>query len=265
MRESEMHDDGAHPDLDRWIAYRAGDLSPEDEETLQNHLVECRNCTTLVLDLEAFADSTTADAAAEWRTAEWRTADARTADARTADAPAVSKFEKAAVWSLLRPHLRRRRWHVPAALAASFLAAVLGGGLWLQQREVSGLRQRIAELSTPEANAPVYDLFPRAALRGEAGRETTLAVPAGARTLLLILSGVDAGADTVDGLWRAEILDAGGRPVADVEGLVMDEMGVFTFALPRAALAAGDHVVRLWGPGAGETPVAEYPLRIVYR
>ncbi len=250
MRENLATDNGSHPELGRWIAYRAGGLAPADEETLQDHLVDCRSCTALVLDLESFADPA--------------------GSGLPGAPPPVSDFEQAAVWRTLRPQLgrrrpARRRWTVPATVAASLLAALLGGGLWLQQRELSGLRAHVAALSRPQANAPIYDLFPRAVVRGEAGSGpgATLEIPAAALAFTLILNRVESGEL---GTCRAEIVDPPNRRLAIVDGLEMDAAGVFTFSLPRGTLAAGDYVVRLWGAeGEAETPVEEYPLRIVYR
>ncbi len=246
MRDTEAHDIGSHPDLDRWLAYRGGDLGRDDEETLRDHLVDCRSCSALVLDLEAFADRSAGSPAV--------------ASPEGARPAAVSDFEQAAVWRSLRPRLRPRRWYVPASLAAAFLAAIVGGGLW-QQRELTGLRHELAELSRPQANAPIYDLYPRAALRGEASAGPTLEVPAAAPTFTVILNGAEPAEP---GVCRAAILDRERRPALEVEGLVQDELGVFTFALPRDALAAGDYVVRLWGPGDGGELIAEYPLRVVH-
>ncbi len=290
-------DNGSHPDLDRWLAYRAGDLGREDEGTLQDHLVDCRSCTALVLDLEAFADPPGAGLPGSGLPGSGLpgsglpgsglpgsghpgsglpAADERAAatDVLPPNPPGgATELEQAAVWRGLRPQLRRRiadrrRWFVPTTVAASFLAAVLGTGLWLQQRELSGLRDQLAALAEPQANAPVYDLYPRAVLRGEPAPGAILEIPAAAPAFTLILNRVEPGEL---GLCRAEIADSQGRRWVVVDGLEMDEMGVFTFALGRGALAAGDYVVRLWGTdGSGrsgdqETLVEEYPLRIRYR
>jgi hypothetical protein len=203
---------GVHPDLDRWIAYHAGETGDDEVTDLQDHLASCRDCTALVLDLEAFADP-------------------RAADRRAA----VSDFAQATAWRALRPRLPSARgWYLPAALAASFLVAAAGLSGWLQQqRELDGLRREIADLSQPQANVPVYDLYLGSTLRDEL---------------------------------RARILDAGGETLATVDGLELDELGVATLGLSHRTLASGDYVVRVEARrGGGWTAIGDYPLRLRFR
>jgi hypothetical protein len=233
---------GGHPDLDRWIAYRAGDTGDEDVAELQDHLAGCRDCTALVLDLAAFADPAAADRGA-----------------------AVSELERAAAWRALRPRLAPgRRWYVPAALAASLMAAAVGLSGWLQeQRQADGLRRELADLTRPQANVPVHDLFRDATLRSSEP-DSALEIPAEARSVTLILNELtEVGAG--DEL-RARILDGSSQVVATVDGLELDELGVATLGLARDSLPSGDYVVRVEVRDDGDwRALGDYPLRLRYR
>lgn len=47
---------GAHPKIEDLAAYHAGELSPEAEARLREHLAVCHECSDLLLDLINFAD-----------------------------------------------------------------------------------------------------------------------------------------------------------------------------------------------------------------
>src|SRR5690349_14782052 len=104
-----------HPTPDQWIAYQRGELSPEEEERLQEHLARCRDCFDLAGAAAAFAQPDEPDA--------------------------VQETETAAVWRLLRPQLdpppqnvrnisdgpRRtsRGFRLPTTVAAVFFVALV--------------------------------------------------------------------------------------------------------------------------------------------
>ncbi len=45
-----------HPEVEQLAAYHAGELAPDEEERIQDHLSVCRDCGDLVLELEALRD-----------------------------------------------------------------------------------------------------------------------------------------------------------------------------------------------------------------
>ncbi len=99
---------GPHPDLDELIAYHGGGLEPDAARRLQDHLVLCPRCASLLLDLDAFA----ADAVAP---------DAATPEAET-PAPVVPLAA--------RRIARRRRWVAAATSSAAAIAATMLLVLW---------------------------------------------------------------------------------------------------------------------------------------
>lgn len=120
LRET-ARDPADHPTPEELEAYHAKELSPEEEERIREHLVACRECADLVLDLQAFSVA-----------------------ARKPDAGVVD-FEQAAAWRDLReklpfrpepivepaaPEPRRRRSALrPAWGIAALLAVAISGGL----------------------------------------------------------------------------------------------------------------------------------------
>jgi hypothetical protein len=139
-----------HPSPDRWLAYHRGELPPEEEAVLQEHLARCRDC----FDLSA--------GAAEF--------------AKPDEEPTANQeVETAAVWRLVRPRPdqpppRRspRSFRLPMYLAASLLVALVGVTLWREQQP-----------QAPRANVAISEFT-----GGEraAGPETS--VPAGPRMLV---------------------------------------------------------------------------------
>src|SRR5215213_3514437 len=45
-----------HPDADELVAYHEGTLAPADAQRIQDHLVACRECASLMADLEGLGD-----------------------------------------------------------------------------------------------------------------------------------------------------------------------------------------------------------------
>jgi hypothetical protein len=240
---------GPHPDPEELAAYHAGELSLAEEERLRDHLVACRECAGLLLDLDGLADpGFGAGAGSEDKDAVWQ----RLQEETRAPASIVS----APVVPLRRPAPASPRW-LPA-LAAALLVATLGLSLW-----VATLRRTVEDLSRPQLNAPVLDLYSGTA-RGEGSPPPVFAVPRETRFFTVILN--PAGQRRYDG-YRVEILRADGRKVWAGGGLERNAFGSFSLTLPRGALGPGEHRIRLLGRTgrdgkALEEPIEEYALRV---
>ena len=233
-----MNDLRSHLDPDVLVAYRAGELPPDEEARVQSHLVACRECAELLLDLDALHDP---------------------------DFGADEEVSVDAVWQGVREEIRKapapvipfRRPSPPRwlqALAAMLAVAVVGLSLW-----VVSLRRTVDDLSRPELNAPVLDLASGTA-RGEGSPPPVATVPSGARLFTVILS--PAG-QRIYKEYRVEIVDAAGRVVWGDRGLTPNAYGSFSLTLPRSALGTGDFRVRLFGrTGNGEERIEEYALRV---
>lgn len=143
---------GPHLEPEEIANYHNGRLSPADERRVQDHLVACRECSELLLDLQSFGD------------------------------PAFGSHEalpdraSEQVWEGVRkeiqapnvvPFRREGRYETPRwlrSLAAVLLLSTMALSGW-----VASLRDRVKELSGPQANTPVVDLYPTSSVRGEGG------------------------------------------------------------------------------------------------
>ena len=109
----QRRDPEEHPSPEELSAYQANELTPEEDERIQDHLAVCEHCTELLLDLEEFLKP-----------------------AAVAAEPAAD-FEAAADWKRLRDHLPQPAQAdvakaLPYLFAASLIGAlILSGALFL--------------------------------------------------------------------------------------------------------------------------------------
>lgn len=231
-----------HPPAEQLAAYAAGEIGAAEAQRVEAHLVTCRECATLVLDLDELAHAPAEAAPADTVDALWQAVsrEPRPEPARVAATPGPpgETLRRAAL----------PRW--PLALAAALLAATVGLSL-----RVVELRRTVGELAQPALNVPVVDLRPVDARNRENGEEILAEVAAGGPATLALDPGAapPAGAVTVE-ISRREggILFRGG-------GLVLNRFGSYTLSLPSRL--PGEYRLRLFA-GDAKTPFAEYALRI---
>jgi len=209
-------------------AYQAGDLSPEEDERIQDHLAQCRHCTEMLLELEELL-----------RPAE-------------VGAESVADFEAETDWRKLQSRLSKpAETRSPWPLKATLLAASLTGGVLLlgffsweiysqKEREVIQLQSQVAELQQPVASPP---FLPLRSVRGEGG---ALAVPAGRAVWLTF----DTPVPDDYSEYRAQIMDEEGK-VRWAGTLNKDKEGKLPFLLINGYLEPGEYAVRLMGVRKG--------------
>ncbi len=231
---------GPHPSAPELDAYRSGQLSGGDESRMLDHLVGCRDCVDQLLLLDPWAAT----------------------EGSGEGSDNLVDFEAHLAWREMQARvremeLRRRvqRWRVPIALAASLLVAALGvsGTMAIHHRTL------VSELTRPQPNAPVEDLFANRGRSGGTSALTTVEVPAGATSYTLILSVAQEYPE-----YEVQILDSAGDEVLwSSREVEIDSYGAGTLGLSRHFLGAGMYRVRLWGLG-GERPelIEDYPLEI---
>lgn len=245
----------AHPDPDELVAYHEGGLTPDDERRVQDHLLGCRECAALLADYDGLTDP---DFGAEEDIPEsaveaiW----GKVREEIRKDPPVPRQAGPSNVVPFRQPEVRRtesRRWLQP--LAAALLISTLALSVW-----VANLRNKVEDLSSPQANAPVLDLYPASSIRGEGG-PAVQAVPPDARLFTVILN--PPGRTDFEA-FEVEILDAEGDVVRTQQGLEPNRFGSFSLTVPRDLLGAGDFRVRLVGigPEGARQTVEEYALRI---
>lgn len=215
-----------HPAPEELLAYRDGELPASEQQRVEGHLVACPHCLELFLDLGRLSDPgfvgehgiTAAKKAADWQAVQARLAPPRRRPARFLASPGPA-------------------W----ALAAALLIAVVGLSLRTRQ-----LQQSVEDLSRPQLNAPVVDLFSASPLRGGEGEAAVVELAPASRFFTLILS--PKGSPDHAG-YRLEILDSGGKTVWSADGLKKDRHGSFTLILARGFLDPGEYRLRLYGLG----------------
>lgn len=244
-----------HPTPDQLVAYSAGELAAAEQARVEDHLVLCPQCLEMLLDLGRMSEpdfggeprTTSAEKAASWQALQARLA----ADGVTGETP--------------RPRVRSRRLRSASflgsprtayALAASLFVVAVGLSL-----RVGYLQRSLADLSSPQLNAPVVDLFPASTVRGGEGGGEVVELAPGSRSFALILS--PKGAPDYS-RYRAQIVDPEARVVWSGEGLEKDRHGSFTLILGRRFLDPGEYRLRLYGlEGDTGQLIEEFRLRIV--
>jgi len=237
----------SHPEPETLAAYHAGELTADEERRLQDHLMACRECSDLLLDLEGLADPgfgagslSAADQEALWGRIQGE----------------IKKEERPAPVVPLRrpvPSVASPRWL--QALAAALLVATVGLSAW-----VASLQR---ELSQAQPNPSVIQLSPLTTRGGRGSLGEGISAEDSRRLILVLyLPGPPARATE----YRAEVVRKDGGKVLEVSGLVFKEkLDGVTLELPRDQLGPGDFRLLLFGntgQGAPEKPIAEYRLHV---
>lgn len=238
-----------HPDAEALVGYHEGTLPPAEERRVQDHLVACRECAALAADLEGLGDpgfGAGEDLPQDTGEVVWKSI--RQQIRREEGPSKIVPFRRAESAADLP------RWVQP--LAATLLISTMALSGW-----VAYLRDRVDDLSSPQLNAPILDLYPAGSTRGE-GAGGVQPVPTDTRHVLLILHPPGRTGSAEHGV---EIVDAGGRAVwRSDRGLELNADGSFTLWLPRELLGLRLRLVGI-DPGGRRELVAEYALPVEAR
>jgi hypothetical protein len=243
-----------HPAPEELVAYRAGDLTAEEDDLIQEHLTQCHDCARLLLDLAEFEqlppppeELGPVDARAE---ASWQRLRSRL---REDEEPEV---EQPPVLQH-RPRPRVPLWRRPAlpwALAAGLALCVVGLG-W----RTGSLERQIEELSRPQAVQVVTLVSEEERARG-AGDEAPVRAGDGVAYNLLLPS--DPEVPTYP-LYEVKIVSATGEAKPIPVGRQPADEDVLKVSL-RAAPDPGDYVFEISGiAGDQEAPVGRYPFTVL--
>jgi len=236
---------GEHPTAEMLAAYCADELTPEEDEKIREHFVDCRDCPELLLDLKDFSApdrSVTERLSDSWVAAAWQSLRARLA---REPAPRLQL-------PLYIKHWLRSLQGV-YSLTGVLLATVFGLSLW-----VGWLHLELRRLREPQANVQIETLAlsTRSALR-------QVRVPSGGERFLLSI------ATAADARWREckevqlQLATAEGSEVW-TGGLLPPEDGIITREVSRRALPAGGYQLRLQGTGPCGTGWEDYPFVLSY-
>lgn len=227
-----------HPTPEELAAYHANELSPEDDLRVREHVVACRECADLVLDLQAFYD------------------------AGREEPSGVADLEQATAWRNLRERMEfepKKASPLPSrSVSRGFFASALGGysiaaalltvAVGLTVWNVSLVREGRKPRSIPIVRT--FEESGSLRARG-ASPEPPLALPA---SVILSLS-----TETPDQPYRVDFVREGGRhPEYSFE--LFAQGTELSILLPEGALPPGRYDVRV--AGASPSPAWIYKITI---
>jgi Putative zinc-finger len=235
----------AHPVPEKLSAYLANELSPEEDDALQEHLVGCTLCTDLLLDLQRFLDLPEEDrpreGVADFETAaEWRELRGRMGDG----VKDVGGEKIAGPSRIRRVFGSVRVWQGVAAVLA---VGILGQALWTRVESAKVSPMVFSEL------APAYPT------RG-GDEEESIELPPGQKNLGLRLSGPDGGCLA----YSAKLIQRrGNRIVATEDDMFYQPEKGYLLLVDARDLALGGYRIEISGhpPCKGET--LEYKFKII--
>jgi hypothetical protein len=265
------HDPARHLSMERLAAYRAGELAPEETEAVQDHLAECRDCVSALLDLARYGEMMESAEppppgagvpSPEQTEASWQSLRARLPLAPAVSPPVSPAPERpgtiAQVVPFGRPPGKAGRPLLVSALAAALALCLVGFPLWIAAHRAAPLG-----LAVPGAEVHRGTDGPMPPLTVHLGTGPgVLAVPLPEREPFpvyrvevrslqgaLRLAAVTAPAAVA----TAPSGGAGGSAPAQV----------VTVVLPAASLPAGEYHLRLTGlHGKTGEVLAEHALRV---
>jgi hypothetical protein len=160
---------------------------------------------------------------------------------------------------------RRKRWHLPLALAAALLVAVIGGGLLRSQTRSTTVMAATVSTLTKRSGTPLDILTTYDLQRTRSDADVVIAKPVVAGAIKLRLR--DA-LDPPPATYRIELLaiqaDDTRATRAAVDELTVDDHGLLNVYLDPAALDLGSYELRLFrGAGTAHAAVSDFLLDIV--
>jgi anti-sigma factor RsiW len=227
------HDQITEGTIERYVRR---ELAEEERRSFEEHLLDCLECFEEVQMMERF----------------------------------VAGVRDAARTGSLAPVAPRDRtsWLV-VALAAGLAAVLIGGGWWVRELEHSldrsiAARDTLARQLAQARIAPALPAeiaaanLPVAVLKADraAGRASLLKVPASARQIALWM---DVEPDGRYKTFDVDVLDAAGRSLETLQGLMRNSEGALAVILPATNTPVGRYTVKLTSAGR---LLAQYNLQI---
>jgi hypothetical protein len=130
--------------------------------------------------------------------------------------------------------------------------------------EIARLRQTVTELSRPQLDAPIEDLYPSDQTRGNTtGDPARIEAPPTANIITLILNITGQPSHST---YAVEILDSNGKQVWRGQRERKGPDHAVNLTLARQMIPAGRYLIKLYGLRDGkQQPVADYHALIVYQ
>lgn len=129
------------------------------------------------------------------------------------------------------------------------------------QQEIARLQARVRELSAPQVNIPVLEVFPQElAVRTGQAEVNQLHIPRRAKTVSLILN---SQSRTESKSYSLEILDSHGNVALSQAGLMRHSTGDYTVSIPTELLPSGNYTFNVYAQADGRrVKIESYLIRI---
>jgi hypothetical protein len=233
---------GGHPGAELLTAYHAGELTPAEEDDLQEHVATCRHCSQLLLDLPSFLEPPA-------------TGDQGHATLAEASWQEIRKYLAVPMREPpdRRPRAFARRVRVPRSLqllAAALALALIATPLWLVAR-------RLASPGLPPA---VALLDPVEVYRGNPEPTTPTIVHADSAATVLVLH---LARELPDLRFRAE-LQSGSTPSTPLRGVTTVDARTLLIVLTRRQFAPGRYQIHVLDlDHREEGPLGDFQFEVV--
>lgn len=242
----------SHPPPQELAAYHAGELPPEAEARILDHLAVCRECSDLLLDLSGFADLKPPEGMPELTDRQveedWQEVRAKMRAGEPERKPAEVVPIRPA-----RPAARPERTYPVWLPVAASLLAVLGFSFGLyQSSQVASLERRLDEQKLPWSSAAV-SLDATTVRSGEEQEATRITSTKG-----VILSLYTDSEETFP-VYEAEVVG----PVTVKVALVREDGLPGSLVIPRGYLEPGSYDIYLYGVNGNQrTRIGEYKVQV---
>ncbi len=244
------------------MAYHRGELSPEEEDRIQEHLTRCSECAQLFLALPTLSEEpaesplSEPELAAAWKGFQegWR--ERRQERLEPTPLPALAPRSVVAFppSSPAQPAVAPRPSHAPLWQLAAALIVGVGLGLWGMKTATTS-PPPLPTFKNQTAQPPVSG-----GERGEMLPPLTIDFTRGDKVAVVVLTPEQ---NPGDGPFTGRILRMTGEVQFEEEGVEPTDLGTFVLVLPRGALSKGSYRVQVVAvTGKPPSVVLDQPLQV---
>ena len=240
-----------HPHRNRLVLFHEGKLTPEEVETIQDHLALCPACTKTVLEYASFSDlsqQTDGSVPDEGMHGEWH---------RFKATLEKEKKPKDLKYSIVKFPLVNKK-QLGSVLAAALLVIVVGLSVWINM-----LNQKLSHLSQPNFSDMLVDLAPggmELVQRGEIPDQKVLFYSK-TGNMLLLLNRAEPWPPTDI---RITILSEAGEALWKSDSQIAGSTSTFTLSIPRNFLRPGQYKIRLESTKSEVNMIETYVFFVEY-
>ena len=253
-----------HPSLDRLADHRAGRLSPDEDDRVQDHLALCRSCTTRLLELAPFSHLEPPEG---WEPVSEQEVEAAWREMGPELLAAVEAAKPVATLAPARLPASRARDRGPSGIWAFFSNLAMSprfayalAALFLLAAPLTR-HWTVQQLTRPEVNITIGNLVSER----DGGGLQSLTIPREASNFLLVLNLVPAETYSQ---YVVEVapLNAQGPVNWQHGGLQPSIAGNFNLLVSRKSLPPGKYLISLFGQSdTTRDLIVEYRVQIEYR